>query len=195
MNAIREATQFVKQYDTTMKQIQAITLKSDAEMVGIRSESIQQAIKLRTSTTNVAQVKADLYRQGLSDSEVNTRAESILKFATVTGTKVTAATKIVTTALQNDLVSSAEHAMDVLTALGDTVATTAEEIGKGLQKSAAAAKVAGVSYEELASMLSIITSKTQLGGAQAGTALNAIFNRMHRVNATNLVADESGETT
>jgi len=74
----------------------------------------------------------------------------------------------------------------VLTALGDTAATTAEEIGKGMQKSAAAAHVAGVSYEELASMLTIITSKTQLGGAQAGTALNAIFNRMHRVAANKI---------
>jgi TP901 family phage tail tape measure protein len=164
-------------------------------MAGIRSESIQQAIRLKTSTTNVAQVKADLYRQGLSDSEVNSRSESILKFATVTGTKVTAATKIITTALQNDLVNSAEHAMDVLTALGDSAATTAEEIGKGMQKSAAAAKVAGVSYEELASMLTIITSKTQLGGTQAGTALNAIFNRMHRVTATGLVNDEEGAST
>ena len=65
MNAIREATQFVKQYDTTMRQIQAITLKSDAEMQGIRTGTVQQAIRLRTSTSNVAQVKADLYRQGL----------------------------------------------------------------------------------------------------------------------------------
>ena len=194
MNAIREATQFVRQYDTTMKQIQAITLKSDAEMAGIRSSSIDQAIRLRTSTTNVAQVKADLYRQGLSDAEVNERSESILKFATVTGTKVTAATKIITTALQNDLVNSAEHAMDVLTALGDSAATTAEEIGKGMQKSAAAAKVAGVSYEELASMLTIITSRTQLGGTQAGTALQAIFNRMHRVSTGALAKESSGET-
>jgi TP901 family phage tail tape measure protein len=129
----------------------------------------------------VAQVKADLYRQGLSDSEVDSRSDAILKFATVTGTKVTQATKIITTALQNDLVSSAQQAMDVLTALGDSAATTAEEIGKGMQKSAAAAKVAGVSFNELTSMLTIITSKTQLGGSQAGTALAAIFNRMHRV--------------
>ena len=64
--------------------------------------------------------------------------------------KVQSATKIITTALQNDLVASAQEAMDVLTALGDSAATTAEEIGKGMQKSAAAAKVAGVSYNELA---------------------------------------------
>jgi len=35
-NAIREATQFVKVYDQTMHQIQAITMKSDSEMVEVR---------------------------------------------------------------------------------------------------------------------------------------------------------------
>ena len=117
-----------------------------------------------------------------------------MKFATVTGTKVTSATKIITAALQNGLVSSATQAMDVLTALGDTAATTAEEIGKGMQKSAAAAKVAGVSYEELATMLTVITANTQLGGSQAGLALSTIFSRMHRVTAEKMLTDETGES-
>ena len=98
------------------------------------------------------------------------RTDAIVKFATVTGVKVTAATKYLTSAIQNGLVDSVQEAMDVLVALGDSAATTAEEISKGMQKSAAAAKNAGVSYEELTSMLTIITSKTQLGGATAGTA-------------------------
>ena len=79
-NAIREATQFVKTYDQTMHQIQAITMKSDSEMVSIRSNTIDQAIAWKTSASNVAQVKSDLYRQGLSDTEVDRRAESIVKF-------------------------------------------------------------------------------------------------------------------
>lgn len=194
-NAIREATQFVKVYDQTMHQIQAITMKSDNEMVEVRSKTIDQAITWKTSASNVAQVKSDLYRQGLSDTEVDRRAEAIVKFSTVTGAKVTQATKALTTAIQNGLVDTVEEAMDALTALGDSAATTAEEIFKGMQKSAAAAKLAGVSYEELTSMLTVITSKTQLGGAQAGTALQTIFSRMRRVTNQGYAQEESGETT
>ena len=53
MNAIREATQFIKQYDTTMRQIQAITFKTDEEMEPVRDQTIKQAIRLRTSTQNM----------------------------------------------------------------------------------------------------------------------------------------------
>ena len=131
----------------------------------------------------------------MGDAKVDRRAEAIVKFSTVSGAKVTQATKALTTALQNGLVNSVEEAMDALTALGDSAATTAEEIFKGMQKSAAAAKLAGVSYEELTSMLTIITSKTQLGGAQAGTALQTIFSRMRRVTNEGYAQEESGEST
>ena len=64
------------------------------------------------------------------------RTDAIVKFATVTGVKVTAATKYLTSAIQNGLVGSVQEAMDVLVALGDSAATTAEEISKGMQKAA-----------------------------------------------------------
>jgi hypothetical protein len=191
----QSARQFIKQFDSEMNQIQMISLKTNEEMEPIRAQTIDKAIGLRTSVSNVAGVEAALYRQGLSDNEVASRTDDIIKFATVTGTKVESATKIITTALQNDLVSSAQEAMDALTALGDSAATTAEEIAKGMQKSAASAKVAGVSYAELTSMLTVITSKTQLSGQMAGTALQTIFNRMHKVTTTKMTQDTNGETT
>ncbi len=64
-----------------------------------------------------------------------------------------------------------------------------------MQKSAAAAANAGVSYNELNTMLTVITSKTQLGGAQAGTALQTLFSRMNRVTKAGYINDEGGEAT
>ena len=193
--AFKEASTFIRQFDADMIQIQAITQKSNTEMQDVRSSSISQAQKLKTSVKNVTATKSALYRQGLSDAEVEERTDAIVKFSTVTGAKVTDATKGLTTAIQTGLVSSITEAMDVLAALGDSAATTAEEIEKGMQKAAASAKVAGVSYEELTSMLTIATSKTQLGGAQAGTFFQTLFSRMNRVTKQGFITDESGETT
>ena len=193
--AFKEASTFIRQFDADMTTIQEITGKSDQDMRNVRSSSIDQAKSLRTSVSNVTSTRAALYRQGLSDTEVEDRAESIIKFSTVTGAKITDATKNLTTAIQTGLVSSVNQAMDVLAALGDSAATTAEEIAKGMQKAAASAKVAGVSYEELTSMLTIATSKTQLSGAQAGTFLQTLFSRMTRVTKEGYLTDEGGETT
>lgn len=195
LRAFREATTFVKQFDKDMITIQQISGKSDKEMDEVKSSSLQQARDLKTSVANVTSTRAMLYRQGLSDEEVNSRTESIIKFSTVTGSKITTATKNLTAAIQTGLVSSVEEAMDVLVALGDSAATSAEEISKGMQKAAASAKVAGVSYEELTSMLTIATSKTQLSGTQAGTFFQTLFSRMNRVTKEGYYNDESGETT
>lgn len=193
--ALKETKRFVQEFDSSMNEIQAITLKSDSEMQGIRSQTVSKAIGLRTSVSNVANTEAALYRQGLSDAEVSSRTDSIIKFATVTKLNVTEATKIITTALQNDLVPSAEQAMDALVALGDSAATTAAEIGKGMQKAAASAKVAGVSYAELTALLTIGTSDTQLSGTQVGTALQTVFSRMRRLSISGYTADQNGEKT
>lgn len=193
--ALQETKRFIKEFDSSMNEIQAITLKSDKDMVNIRQNTVNKAIGLRTSVSNVATTEAALYRQGLSDAEVSSRTDSIIKFATVTKLNVAEATKIITTALQNDLVPSAEQAMDALVALGDSAATTAAEIGKGMQKAAASAKVAGVSYSELTALLTIGTSDTQLSGTQVGTALQTVFSRMRRLSISGYTADQNGEKT
>lgn len=193
--ALQETKRFIQEFDASMNEVQAITLKSDKEMQAVRSQTINKALNLRTSVSNVSSTEAALYRQGLSDAEVSARTDSIIKFATVAKLKTEDATKILTTAIQNDLVGSVNEAMDALTALGDSAATTAAEIGKGMQKAAAAAKVAGVSYAELTALLTIGTSDTQLSGTQVGTALQTVFSRMRRLSLSGYTADQNGEKT
>ena len=194
-SAINEAKNFVRQYDALMNEIQTITMKTGDEMSVIATETVQQALELKASVTDVATIKADLYRQGLSDDEVNERMEQVVQFSKVTGIKASESVQIVTTAMNTGLADSAQQAMDVLTALGDAAATTADQIQKGIQKAGSSAKVAGVSYEELATMMTIGTSKTQLSGQQIGTALQTIFARMNKVTQSNYISDLEGGTT
>lgn len=193
--ATNELKRFTLEFSDDMAEIQSITLKSDKEMQEVRSSTLNDAVRLKTSVSNVSSIKADLYRQGLSDTQVDDRTESIQKFAKTSGAKVEDATKIITTALQNDLVGSAEEAMDALVALGDSAATTAKQIGDAMQKCAASAKVANVSYGELTSMLTVMTSMTQLSGKQVGTAMNTVQTRLHSVTKSGYAQELSGEKT
>lgn len=194
-SAVNEAKSFVQQYDALMNEIQTITLKTNDEMSKLGKETVQQALELKASVADVATIKADLYRQGLGDDEVNERMEQVVQFSKVTGIKASESVQIVTTAMNTGLADSAQQAMDVLTALGDAAATTADQIQKGIQKAGSSAKVAGVSYEELATLMTIGTSKTQLSGQQIGTALQTIFGRMNKVTQSNYISDLEGGTT
>lgn len=190
--AIQETKRFVQEYDKDMTTIQMITLKSDSEIGSLGQNLIQKAVDMRASVSETTSAAAELYRQGLSDEEVDTRLEDVIKFSKVAGIKTTEASKIITTALQNGLVDTSEEAMDALVALGDSAATTASEIAKGMQKTAASAKQAGVSYAQLVTLLTIGTSKTQLGGSSIGSALQTIFYRLQKVGNNEDFYDENG---
>lgn len=184
---LRKGWQELKKYtvemDTAYAKIQAITMKSDGEMEGVKEYTISTAKELHTSASNVAKVEQELYRQGLSDSDVQSRTKTILQYSAVTGADITKSVKQLTTAVNTGLVDSLEKATDAMVALGDAAATTASEIAAGMQKSAASAKVAGVSFEELTAFITIGTSKTQLGGSQVGNMLSTSMQRYRKIAA------------
>ena len=192
MKATQEAKRFVQEFDKSMTSIQMITLKSDSQMSTLGDGLISKAKELKISISEITQSAETLYRQGLSDEEVNERLDVISKFSKVSGTKVDAATKLITVAMNTGLVSNPETAADIVTALGDSAATNASEIEKGIEKAGAAAAADGTTFAELASMLTAITSTTQIGGNVAGRTLNTIFGRMNKIGTNELIVDENG---
>lgn len=93
-----------------------VTLKTDGEISRLASDLMQTAVEMKVSVSDVTAAATDLYRQGISDEEVNVRMEDVLKFAKVAGIKAEEASKIITTALSNNLVESSGEAMDALVA-------------------------------------------------------------------------------
>ena len=190
--ALNEAKKFVQEFDKSMTTIQMITLKSDSQMSTLGDGLIAKAKELKISISEITQSAETLYRQGLSDEEVNERLDIISKFSKVSGTKVDAATKLITVAMNTGLVSDPQVAADIVTALGDNAATNASEIEKGIEKAGAAAAADGTTFAQLASMLTAITSTTQIGGNVAGRTLNTIFGRMNKIGTNELIYDENG---
>lgn len=191
--AVNEVKKFVQEFDAAMTEIQTVTLKTDDQIEELGDSLLKKAVDLKTSVSSITSTATALYRQGLSDEEVNERLDDIVKFSKVTKVKPEDATKLITVAMNSGMVKSSSEAMDVITALGDSAATTAGEITKGMQKSIYAAKEAGVTYQQLVAMLTAITSKTQLSGTVAGTTLQTTFSRMNRItSAGDMFVDEDG---
>jgi len=191
---LQEVKRFVKEYDKTLTNIQMITLKSNSEMETLGQGLIDKAKELKISFSEIAQMSTELYRQGLSDEEMEERLDTIAKFSKVSGTKATDATKLITTALNTGLVDDAQYAADVVTMLGDSAATNAAQIEKGIEKSGAAAAIDGTTYGQLVALLTAVTATTQVTGNVAGTTLNSIFGRMNKVGTKEIITDENGNT-
>lgn len=192
--ALQETKRFVKEFDASMTTIQMITLKSDQEMSTLGDGLIAKAQELKISISEISQMSAELYRQGLSDEEMDERLDTIAKFSKVSGTKPGDATKLITTAINTGLVDNAQYAADVVTMLGDSAATNAAQIEKGIEKAGAAAAVDGTTYGQLVALLTAVTATTQVTGNVAGTTLNSIFGRMNKVGTNELIYDENGNS-
>lgn len=190
--ALTEAKKFVVEYNRTMTEIQMITLKTDDQMKDLGDGLVSKAKELKISVAEVTKSAATLYRQGLTDEEVDERLDVISKFSKVSGTKIDAATKLITVAMNTGLVTDPRVAADIVTALGDNAATNAAEIERGIEKAGAAAAADGTTFGQLAAMLTAITSTTQIGGSTAGRTLNTIFGRMNKIGTNELIYDENG---
>lgn len=178
--AASEAMSFVQTYDNAMTEIQMVTLKTDEEISDLGKGFIDTAIDLKANVDEVTTAATALYRQGLLDDEVDARLEDVIKFSKTASVNTTDAIKLATVAMNSGNISDPQEAFDIVSALGDSAATNAAQITKGLMKTMAAADTVGVSFEELVAMLTVITSNTQLSGSVAGTTMRNVMSRMTR---------------
>lgn len=100
-----------------------------------------------------------------------------------------------TSALNVGLVDSSTRASDVLVALGDAAATSAEEIAEAMQRSAASAQNVGLTYEQLATLITVVSARTRLSADTIGTSLQALFARMQNIRTSGYATDEDGTVT
>lgn len=88
---------------------------------------------------------------------------------------------------------SATHVIDTLDALDLAYATSSSELAEGLKRSASVAKTAGVSFEDLASILTVVSSTTRLSGETIGNGLKSLFSRLQNIKVGKYI-DDTGES-
>lgn len=195
-NFVNAMVQNVKVLDKTATQIQMITGQSRQESRRHVTDAYNLASQLGVSATDTAKASVALYRQGLSTAQVRDRLQTATKFGVVSGGGTQSAIKTITVALNSGLVQNAQQATDVLATLGDTAATTAEQIAAAMQRSAASSAQLGVSFNELAAMIAVVSESTQLSGPSIGTFFKTTLARMNKLSSSGYVYDaQSGVTT
>lgn len=136
------AVDYASAYYDAMNEIRVVTGKSeqDAERIGASYRKLAKDMKV--TSTELSQAAITFYRQGLSDGEVNKRLQAVTKYAKIANIEFEKAAELVTSTT-NSMGVEVNKVIDVFLTLGDSAATSGEEIGKGMQKAAAAAATFG----------------------------------------------------
>lgn len=83
----------------------------------------------------------------------------------------------------------ATHVIDTLDALDLAYATSTQELADGLQRSASVAKTAGMSFEDLASIMTVVSSTTRLSGETIGNGMKSLFSRLQNIKVGKYISD------
>jgi TP901 family phage tail tape measure protein len=140
-----------------------------------------------TSFDQVAEGALELARQGLSAEESISRIATALKLVRVTGIDAEKAVGGLTAAIKGFEGSGLTVAQiaDKLSEADVNFAVSTKDLIEGLQRSAASARVAGVSFDELLASITVVQERTQRGGAVIGNAFKTIFSYIARPETIN----------
>ena len=181
------AWEYATQYYDRMNEIRIVTLKSEDDANKLSDSFRNMAHELSVSSNEIAEAATIFYRQGLDDGQVSERLQATIMYAKTAGVEAENAANKITSVINSistdarGVEMSAQRVADVFLYLGDNAASSGEEIGTAMQRSAALADTAGVSFEMLGAMIATVSERTRQDAGTIGTALNAIMSRLTSV--------------
>lgn len=115
--------------------------------------------------------------------------------ATVGNMEASASTEALTSILNgfNMEASNAINVVDTLNALDLKYATSGEELAVALQRVAAVASTARVSFNDLASIITVVSSNTRLSAETIGNGIKSLFSRLQNIKVGKYLDLETGE--
>ena len=121
LRQIKAGVQYVIDLDNAMNEVRIVTGMTKDQVNDLAKSYNQLAKDLKTTTAELTQVSVELYRQGLSGSELDDRLQAIVKYAKISKISLQDSEKIIT-ATANATGRSVQNIIDIFSQLGDTTA-------------------------------------------------------------------------
>jgi len=191
---IEEGVQYIKDLNKEMTNIQIITGMTNEEIQKLGLSYNKMAQELGTTTVSLVQGAVEFQRQGKTVAETEKLVEVSTKMAMLAGMQSADATEKLTAIMNgfNLEAKDAERVLDVLIELDTAYATSTNEISSAMQRSSNSAQLAGVSFNELASYITIISSVSRKNAESIGESMKTTFARLQNVKI-GAAFDDEGE--
>jgi hypothetical protein len=163
LKQLGEGIQYIKDLNKELVNIQIVTGGTAEETAALGLSYNILADELGSTTLEVTKGSLEFIRQGKSIADTNILLRESTKMSKLANLDAAQSTEYMTSIMNGFQLSAGEMggALDVLIGLDNAYATSAGEISAAMQRSANSAKQAGVSYDELASYITIISSVTR----------------------------------
>lgn len=166
--------------EKSLVEISTVLNKTGSELDKFGQDIFNVAKNTGKSFDEVAKGALELARQGLNAEDTLARLNDALILSRLSGLDATQSVEGLTAAF-NSFKSSGITTAEILNkvvAAAQKYAVSERDIIEGLKRSASVANLAGVSFEELAAVITAVQEKTARGGAVIGNAFKTIFSRI-----------------
>ncbi|MDD5356510.1 MAG: phage tail tape measure protein, partial [Candidatus Omnitrophica bacterium] len=167
---------------------------TEARLFG--SEISTLGIKFGVSIIDAAKAAKVFAQQGFTMGQTLDLVSASLMMSRVGSIEATKATEYLTGAMGQFEIpaSKAMGIVEEFTAIANKHAVTIDDLGQGMMRAGATAKIFGVSMRELAGMITAVQTVTRRGGSVIGTSLNFTMNRMFSAPSIKVLKDVGIET-
>lgn len=174
LNQLRQGFQYLTELDKEMTSIQLVTGETDDEIANLSLGYNNLAKSLGATTLEVARGSLEWRRQGKTVEETSELMEGTMMMSKLANMESAQATEYLTSIL-NGFKLEAKDTEDViskLVALDNAFATSTSEIASAMQRSSVSAQQAGVSMEELASMITVVSDVSRRAPESIGESFS-----------------------
>lgn len=119
---LKEGVGFVVDFNKSLTEISVVTGKNQDQVASLGREYVALGKSMKVSSTEVAQASVEYYRQGLAQTEVDSRMKQTIQFSKVANVGLKDSAEILT-ATVNSMEIDMKRATDVFTFMGDATAT------------------------------------------------------------------------
>ena len=182
---VQKIIQYTKELDKVMTDIRIVTGATADEVEDMMRDYGNAARELGVTLTEVGGSASEWMRQGYEGAEVLDLIESSTKLATLGFMSQTDATKSLTAMMKSFNIAANDtiDIVDKLTKLDQVSAISAGELAEGISRVATTAQQAGLSIDQTAAAISVLTEQTQRDAGSMGDALRTIIVRFQNVKA------------
>ena len=193
LKQIKEAIQFIKDLNKEMTNIQVVTGMSKNEINGLTQEFNKLALATGSTTIEIAAGSTEWFRAGKTIAETSELMRATMMLSKLGNMESAESTTKLTAAL-NGFQLGAEDAIgvvDILINLDNQYSTSVSELTEALQMSSSSAQQVGVDFNELASMITVISSTTRRSGSSIGMSMKTMFARLSAIKLGKMFEDDA----
>lgn len=194
IHQVQTGIQTLNDLNKAQTNIQMIT-GGTAEQTAQWTKSLSNlSAQLHDTTTNVMSASEEFLRAGHNIQETQQLIEASTVMSKISGqAQADVAQELI--AIQNAFNMSAQDMMSVvdkLTTVDNDSATSTAELGQALERTAASAQNAGITFDELVSYVATVSSVTRKSAESIGESFKTIFARMQSIKQ-GLDYDQEGQ--